>query len=61
MQKLPSSLINTWLFLAQCDEPQLAKSKLIAFGRIKHYFGNNELAKLYIEQSNDKTIEVFII
>ncbi|GAA5137478.1 hypothetical protein [Thalassotalea piscium] len=61
MKNIPTSLINTWLFLIKSEDPKLTKSKALAAKHIKQNFGNSELAHLYIEQLKDKTIEIILI
>ena len=60
-RQVPISLLKTWLFMAKSQDPRLAKSKLLAFAQIKRHFGSLSLAQLYLEQFDDKSVEVIII
>ena len=60
-KKIPHSLLKTWLFMAKSQDPKLAKSKFLAFAQIKKHYGSLSLAQLYLEQVDDKLVEVIII
>jgi hypothetical protein len=57
----PPVLVETWLFLTNSNSPELKYLKLPLHNAIKHFFGSNELAQLYIEQFKDKEIEVHYV
>ncbi|MDT0604820.1 hypothetical protein [Thalassotalea castellviae] len=61
MKSLPLSVVETWLFLAQTQDNQLAQAKFRAYQQIRKQFGSMELARLYIEQQKDQQIEVVVI
>ncbi|MCW8865535.1 MAG: hypothetical protein OQK09_01530 [Colwellia sp.] len=54
----PVALVETWLFLATNQSPELEHVKLPLRRVIKDYFGSNELAKLYVEQFKVEQAEV---
>jgi len=61
MKGISNSLVKTWLFMIQSDDPKLAIQKFYAHRKIKQLFGSINMAEIYIEQVEDKEIEVIII
>jgi hypothetical protein len=61
MEGIPSSLVKTWLFMVQSDDPKLATQKFYAYQKIKQLFGSINMAEIYLEQNEDEEIEVMII
>jgi hypothetical protein len=47
----PPKLVETWLLLANSNEPEQQEIKRHNNHKIHRYFGSMELAELYIEQS----------
>jgi len=61
MQGIPGSLVKTWLFMIQSDDPKLATQKFYAYQKIKQLFGSINMAEIYLEQYEDDEIEVMVI
>jgi len=61
MQKISPSLIQTWLFLINSNDPMLSYAKGDALRAVKKQFGSVDLARIYLEQHKDNQIEVVII
>lgn len=61
MKCISPSIVNTWLFLAQSTDPKLAHAKFLAYQQIKKYYGSCDSAKAYVEQVNDKDIEIIVV
>lgn len=61
MAKAPISLIRTWVFLSEATDPKLSRAKADAQARLIRQFGSVEMAKIYLEQSRDKKIEVVLV
>ncbi len=61
MESIHPSLVKTWVFLAQSNDHKLASAKFLAHKKIKSNYGSIALAKIYIEQQQDKEIEVVVI
>ncbi len=61
MKCISPSVVSTWLFLAQSTDPKLAHAKFVALERIKKHYGSCDAAKAYVEQVNDREIEVFLV
>ncbi len=57
----PTALVETWLFLATNQSPELEHVKLPLRRVIKHYFGSNELAQLYVDLYKSEEIDVHFI
>jgi len=61
MQSISPSLIQTWLFLINSNDPNLSYAKSDALRAVKKQFGSVDLARIYLEQHKDNQIEVVII
>jgi len=61
MPQLSTSLVKTWLFLIATTDPQLARAKFFAYRALKQCFGSVDLAMIYLEQLDDKQIEIVVI
>jgi len=61
MKGIPTSLVKTWLFLIQSNDPKLTTQKFYAYQKIKQLFGSINMAEIYLEQYDDEEIEVMII
>lgn len=57
----PAILVETWIYLATNQDPDLAHVKLPLRRAIKDYFGSMELAQLYVEDFNEKYTEVHFV
>lgn len=57
----PVILVETWIYLATNQNPELDHVKLPIRRAIKHFFGSIELARLYIEQVKNDDIDVCFI
>ncbi|NQZ82748.1 MAG: hypothetical protein HRT52_17200 [Colwellia sp.] len=61
MKGIPGSLVKTWLFMIQSDDPKLVTQKFYAYQKIKQLFGSINMAEIYLEQYEDDEIEVMVI
>ncbi len=57
----PPILVETWIYLATNNNPDLAHVKLSLRRAIKDSFGSIELAQLYVEQYTEKDVEVYFV
>ncbi len=61
MVDISPSLVKTWLVLTHSDDSTMNCAKVQAHKKILKYFGSVPVAEIYIEQIQDKSIEVIVI
>jgi hypothetical protein len=57
----PAILVDTWLYLATNQKPELEHVKLPISRAIKELFGSMEIAQFYVEHAKKDEVEIYFV